>query len=254
MRTLTTLFAVLALLMTASCPAFAADRHGKHSDDDRYEKRDDRYEDEERTYGKERRKKERRRGEGRDRGKRAGHVEACRELKGATKGLFGLCVAYCADAENPKQRLLDKYNARRTDSDPAMPCLADAGDVLVEEPPVEEPPVEATPVVSACSCWTTAELSQIDGALGNERGMVPGKQCQFGRTATETVEATIFEGYNLGTDNEVIVATANAYVGPNGDGGQGCSLVAPSGSNSLTLDDRAEGEFCIAQIEQACGG
>ena len=80
---------------------------------------------------------------------------------GTTKGLYGLCVAFCEahDAASidgpmtlddlavleesaPSGKILTNYNKRKTDSDPAMPC------VKVEEP---------------CPCWTAEELDAIDG-------------------------------------------------------------------------------------------
>ena len=87
----------------------------------------------------------------------------CDPLKadGITKGLYGLCVAFCeaqdhADASNaittadveallaaaPSGKILENYNKRKQATDPAMPCI------VVEEP---------------CPCWTTAELNDIDG-------------------------------------------------------------------------------------------
>jgi hypothetical protein len=59
----------------------------------------------------------------------------CGALKapGVTPGLYGLCVAYCSTRECPQsdsncavagRRLLDLYNERKTNSDPAMPCGA----------------------------------------------------------------------------------------------------------------------------------
>ena len=80
---------------------------------------------------------------------------------GITKGLYGLCVAFCEaqdvterttpltpealDAlkiEVPSGRILGNYNKRKQESDPEMPC------VLVQE---------------ACPCFTKQELQSIDG-------------------------------------------------------------------------------------------
>lgn len=80
---------------------------------------------------------------------------------GVTKGLYGLCVAFC-EAQNiasedvsiteaelsglqeaaPSGRILANYNKRKQATDPDMPCI------LVEEP---------------CPCWTAEELASIDG-------------------------------------------------------------------------------------------
>ena len=91
----------------------------------------------------------------------------CDPLKadGTTKGLYGLCVAFCeaqdhadigdpiteedliALAESaPSGRILESYNKKKSDEDPNMPC------VLVQED-------------EACPCWTPAEVASIDGAL-----------------------------------------------------------------------------------------
>ena len=82
----------------------------------------------------------------------------CDVLKadGITKGLYGLCVAFCEardyasisapitdaelealDAAIPSGRILENYNKRKTEFDPPMPCIK-----------VEEP----------CSCWTEEEF------------------------------------------------------------------------------------------------
>jgi hypothetical protein len=91
----------------------------------------------------------------------------CDPLKedGITKGLYGLCVAFCeaqdiADENTPiteaeldaleellpSGRLLANYNKKKDKAnnplDPPMPC------VLVQEP---------------CPCWSSAEIAAIDG-------------------------------------------------------------------------------------------
>ena len=91
----------------------------------------------------------------------------CDPLKadGVTKGLYGLCVAFCeaqdhaalsdpiteeeliALAEDaPSGRILANYNKKKQESDPDMPCIK-----------VEEP----------CPCWTAEELALVDGYLGD---------------------------------------------------------------------------------------
>ena len=80
---------------------------------------------------------------------------------GVTKGLYGLCVAFCEaqdvaerttpltpedldslKVDVPSGRILANYNKKKQDSDPEMPC------VLVQE---------------ACPCFTKQELQSIDG-------------------------------------------------------------------------------------------
>ena len=89
----------------------------------------------------------------------------CDPLKadGITKGLFGLCVAYCeaqdfasedvplTDAEiealhvadAPSGRILDNYNTRRGATDPEMPCV------------VRKP--------TGCPCFDQDMVNRIDG-------------------------------------------------------------------------------------------
>ena len=83
-----------------------------------------------------------------------------------SKGLYGLCVAFCeaqdfADPEilttpsdpdmletdAPSGRILANYNKKKADTDPPMPCI------VVEEP---------------CPCWSTEELNSIDGINAND--------------------------------------------------------------------------------------
>lgn len=61
------------------------------------------------------------------------------QAEGVTKGLYGLCVAYCEaqdmdeyPSKNPEQivekvpnsKILRNYNRKKTDADPSMPCLS----------------------------------------------------------------------------------------------------------------------------------
>lgn len=81
----------------------------------------------------------------------------CRVLQesGVSKGLYGLCVAFCEAhacvpdfaAEDPfagcrpgDEKLLRKYEARMRPGDPAMPCL---------------------PVAAECPCWSQADLDAL---------------------------------------------------------------------------------------------
>jgi len=54
----------------------------------------------------------------------------CDSLMDATKGLYGLCVAYCeaqdldsCDKEPPRTKILENYNKKKQLSDPDMPCV-----------------------------------------------------------------------------------------------------------------------------------
>lgn len=75
-----------------------------------------------------------------------------------TKGLFGLCVAFCkahgsAAASPGRARVLENYNKlRNNELDPPMPCLQN--------------PVPS-PVAQPCPCWTAAQADAIDGVLSD---------------------------------------------------------------------------------------
>ena len=80
---------------------------------------------------------------------------------GVSKGLYGLCVAFCEahdlaefatpitlaelaslESHAPAGRILANYNKKKQATDPAMPCIR-----------VGEP----------CPCWSSAELNEING-------------------------------------------------------------------------------------------
>jgi hypothetical protein len=113
----------------------------------------------------------------------------CEPLKaeGITKGLYGLCVAYCEAqdyasrdvpiteaeldtlaAEVPKSHILASYNRKKKPTDPGMPCIVDA---------VDEP----------CHCWTTAELIEVsDGVSPDFVGISNG--CDVGNHLMQVFE------------------------------------------------------------------
>ncbi|MGB5259097.1 MAG: hypothetical protein WBO34_01075 [Gammaproteobacteria bacterium] len=82
--------------------------------------------------------------------------DVCKDLKGGTRGLYGLCVVYCeaqsCDAESAaagqctrqsfNERVLENYNRKKATNDPEMPCL-------------EEEPASASP----CPCLTEQEAT-----------------------------------------------------------------------------------------------
>lgn len=80
-----------------------------------------------------------------------------------TKGLYGLCVAFCEaqditsidepiteeelaalESAAPSGRILANYNKKKTETDPPMPCIR---------------------VANPCPCWTEAELTEIDSVM-----------------------------------------------------------------------------------------
>jgi len=91
------------------------------------------------------------------------HEMVCDPLKadGTTKGLYGLCVAYCEATDSPddlsteekiaslptqSRRILGNYNKKRAVTDPQMPCATFFA-------------------ASNCPAWTAAQLAAI-GASG----------------------------------------------------------------------------------------
>ena len=70
--------------------------------------------------------------------------DVCSPLKapGVTKGLFGLCVAYCEAGASSEQVLIN-YNKKKKESDPEMPCLDE-----------QEPTLD-------CACWNTLTADEI---------------------------------------------------------------------------------------------
>lgn len=112
---------------------------------------------------------------------RRGHATpVCDVVRGGTRGLHRLCVAYCqADdvdalftkyefrphrarmAGMDKQALLDRYNEKKRASDPAMPCI--------EVPPVVP---EVVVPVATCPCWGADTLD-----TGHWQGRSAAAQC-----------------------------------------------------------------------------
>ena len=108
--------------------------------------------------------------------------DVCDPLKAddVTKGLYGLCVAFCeapghagelasiksqggraaVESSSPLGRILAKYDKIKQASDREMPCLADANSAP-DPVPVPEP------VAPSCPCWTAAEANAIDGVLSD---------------------------------------------------------------------------------------
>jgi len=90
---------------------------------------------------------------------------ACNLLKaeGVTKGLYGLCVAFCkaknhaGESSQSLKSLLANYEKKQNKEkgDPDMPCL----DAVASRPPVA--------VAQPCPCWTDAEAGTVDGVLSD---------------------------------------------------------------------------------------
>lgn len=101
----------------------------------------------------------------------------CNGLKtdGVTKGLYGLCVAFCEahDAASlstqvtveelaelfeatPSGKILERYNQKRSETDPTMPCIN-----------VNE---------GQCSCWNSEQITALDGVVNSSELMPPSSE------------------------------------------------------------------------------
>ena len=121
----------------------------------------------------------------------------CDPLKadGVTAGLYGLCVAFCEAQDHaaishpvteaelealaaaaPSGRLLAKYNKKKSETDPPMPC------VVVEEP---------------CPCWEADKLANARPPSMNEDLNFPNACDNFG----DDRELTLIENFESGSFN-----------------------------------------------------
>jgi hypothetical protein len=128
--------------------------------------------------------------------------DTCDSLRGATPGLYGLCVAYCEahDADlispsgdpnelnTPNQRILANYNRRKKESDPPMPCVAAEPEPL----PVPEAPPEPEGPPELCPCWTSAELKEMLPPSANYDHNLP-------RACGQTSSSIALENYEFGS-------------------------------------------------------
>jgi hypothetical protein len=90
------------------------------------------------------------------------------QADGISKGLYGLCVAFCEAQDwadeaipvseegllaleqgKPSGRILANYNKKKGASDPDMPCIK---------------------VLEPCPCWTAEEIASIDGVIDGVTG------------------------------------------------------------------------------------
>lgn len=200
----------------------------------------------------------------------------CDVLKGATSGLYGLCVSYCAtrdqsrvDLNNvasvraaaPSIALLRKYNSKRQDGDPIMPCFKNGGstdddsdddtsgggdDTSGGEPP---------PAPAQCPCWTGADLASIDGELPASSLGSPAIACTFNEENGAIHKRQVAEGYDAGWITTVEgVAWASIDSG-GADPYNGCFFSTSSGTTSDSQNfpiERADAENCVQEIANHC--
>jgi hypothetical protein len=159
---------------------------------------------------------------------------------GTTKGLYGLCVAFCeaqdhssilapvTEAElqilsdsKPSGRILENYNKKKIASDPEMPCLV---------------------VESACPCWSDAEIQSVDGVMwdGDASDIV---ECLDSQGPAGT--SFVFESVN--SPNEFTIAQAFSPL----SGGYNCRFEekgnAPGGSSTKDIREVTPDEYNICR-------
>ena len=160
---------------------------------------------------------------------------------GVTKGLYGLCVAFCESQDYaeisdpiteeeikaledamPSGRILQNYNKKKTDLDPTMPCI---NEVTPEEP---------------CSCFTTAQIAAIDGVIDNVSTSL---SCS---TLNTDKSRSVGEGGS--TSGHVTLAIANAnYFGANS-----CYYRDPAGSVGYKNVTEPEAQACLDMVNARC--
>lgn len=141
------------------------------------------------------------------------------KVDGITKGLYGLCVAYCEaqdlndmNKEPPSTRILTNYNRKKQAGDPIMPCL--------------EPPPN-------CPCWTPEELDAIfaDGITG---------QCSSSSNQTSFIDSISFSNSTFQVAQGTVDGT-----------GSTCAFTNPPESHFYIIAEE-DAIVCKAQVEYSC--
>jgi hypothetical protein len=171
---------------------------------------------------------------------------------GVTKGLYGLCVAFCEaqDIASPNElmteedldrllagapsgRILDAYNRKKQESDPEMPCI-----VADEQ--------------ESCPCWTSDQLAGIGTYLADS-SLTCGQDPFFSGTyVTERngpgeVTAGAFLYFDLMLDADVGYCS---YAFDDPAIGTSHSTALSTLENTLTADEAAA---CLEQVNAYCG-
>lgn len=201
---------------------------------------------------------------------------SCDVLRGATSGLYGLCVSYCSvrdqsdvdlneiasvKAAAPSIQLLQKYNDLRQDGDPEMPCFRNSGptdgsgggdggtggDGGDGSSGGDSPP----PPPAQCPCWTSEELGSIDGVLPPSDLGDPVADCTTIEENGIAYKRQVVEGYDLG-----FLTTVEGVAWASFDAGgtepyNGCFFSNSSGSLNFPVE-RADAEACVQEIANHC--
>jgi hypothetical protein len=183
----------------------------------------------------------------------------CDPLKadGVTKGLHGLCVAFCeaqdfasvemplTDEEitafedsRPSANLLKNYNKKKKETDPSMPCIVEKADVAV----------------AACPCWSTNEIKQLDG-INNDQ---PSEQLSLSCNANSTTAgktAIIYESTSSSQSNALAYGLARQRITTSGKYNSCVYGDKYNGTNTMRYaTELSEDELsaCYGAIESKC--
>lgn len=156
----------------------------------------------------------------------------CDPLLDGTPGLYGLCVAYCEahDAEldslygnpdelaMPDQRILDIYNKKKSESDPAMPC------VLAES--------------EACPCWSTEQLEELMPPTSNF-------DVYLANACRSSSSSAVLENFENGSSGPGFRIAVYSFEGCSVRKYQGYPGGPPSGFSNATPEEE---ESCKSQL------
>jgi hypothetical protein len=199
------------------------------------------------------------------RGQTPDHVNACTDLRGGTKGLYGLCVAFCSargqsvdlndiaslKAAAPDISILREYNILKRRGDPEMPCFQsdtppDDGSSGGDDPGGSEPPPP-----TSCPCWTGDELASIDGDLPPMDRMFSLVDCTALEENGIIYQRQVVEGYGLELP-ETVEGVAWASVDTGGlEPHNACYFWNRSGQRNFPLE-QADAVQCLQEVASHC--
>ncbi len=209
---------------------------------------------------------------------KAAATNHCSDLVGTTRGLHGLCMAYCAQtdlskvdlndpatlrAAGPDIEILRKYNERKRPTDPDMPCHKNNDDDDGTPPDDDDgtPPDDGggtePPAASNCACWTGDELAAIDGVLPSGGLGTPAMECTDETDVVDLPPTTtmnqVAEGYRILGGH--VSAEAWAYGVVDDDPIKpfyGCMYHRSGTEDVLRSIERADALGCMDEIVAHC--
>lgn len=176
------------------------------------------------------------------RGAARAKTNICDPVKGATPSLYGLCVSYCeapdisdvvqaspkrqAKAEKiaaRKERVLARYNKRKTASDPDMPCVSQ----------------------SVCPCWDNSYTSSGFWSAKTEANCLS--------TDQPTIRSAELVSGPMGTPDYASMQTFSAS--SDGVSFQHYCALTDTSQNISTFQEISETDamVCAMQVQSTCG-